>query len=296
MTLYRIHIRPKGGKENVKKSFDYCLEKNVLGMGWPIELSSLEWAEYESQATEIYGKGKFNSVKYLKRNIKENDLLWTRDTKGNYYLAKTLSEWEYLPNQEALDADIINVVRCNLIEVPSVDDVPGKVIACFRPARTIQAIRDATTADYSKYLWNKISNTNFFSFPEKQFDNVFSFLDSEETEEIVFIYFQINGWVVVPNSRKVDTMNYEFYLINKKTKEKAIVQVKTGHTSLSPKEWVTKKEKVFLFQSNNKYNEEAPSTNIVCLSPIEIKEFMYSNRELLPSNINHWLDVADKKI
>jgi len=300
MTVFRIHTRPKGGLADSKVSFSYCVNASVLGLGWQTKSQNndVTWDEYKKEAIEIYGEKELSRVKYLKNNVKKGDLIWTRDSKGNYYLGKVDSGWEYLSNDDAQDADIVNIVRCDLKPIPSIDDVPGKVIACFRPARTIQAIRDETTSDYTQYLWNKISNSEYFTLPEEKFKNVFSFLDSEETEDVIFIYLQKQGWIVIPNSRKFDTMNYEFYLIHKDSKEKAVVQVKTGHTSLTPKNWKEKKEKVFLFQSNNKYNGASDSSKVICISPSSIKEFMLKNKYLLPSSIAHWLEIAEgeKKI
>lgn len=297
MTVFRIHIRPKGGLAKSKISFAYCLKEKVLGVGWQTKTqnNTSTWLEYLSEAETIYRNKSLSRVKYFEKNVKENDLIWTRDSEGSYYLGKVKSGWEYYSNTEAQDADIVNIVRCNLIKIPSVDDVPGKVVACFRPSRTIQAIRDKTASNYSKYLWNKISSSTFYSLPKESFKNVFSFLGAEETEDVIFIYLQLKGWVVIPNSRKADTMKYEFYLINKTTKEKSIVQVKTGHTKLIPKEWENWKEKVFLFQANGNYVGISLNKNVVSIKPKDIESFMYSNKELLPSNIVHWLNIAESE-
>jgi hypothetical protein len=294
MAVYRIHIRPKGGLADPIFSFNYCLKEQVLGLGWQTgQNSGISWDEYEKNAIEIFGNRELSRVRYLKNNIKKDDLIWTRDTTGNYYLAKVLSEWEYYINSEAKDADIANVVRCDLLKVTSVNDVPGKIVACFRPSRTVQAIRNNTAVEYSKYLWNRLSKTDNYTLSSIKFGNIFSFLDAEETEDVIFIYLQTLGWIVVPNSRKADTMSYEFYLINKNTHEKAIVQVKTGHTPLSPDapQWINRNEKVFLFQSSGIYKCDSKK-NVICIEPDIIEDFMYNNQNLLPSNILHWLKKA----
>jgi hypothetical protein len=290
MKIYRIHIRPKGSSVI---SFAYCIKQQVLGLGWQTksQKNGVSWEEYEKEAESIYGSKDLSRVRYLRNNVRENDLIWTRDTEGNYYLGKVLSGWEYFTNVEAQDADITNVVRCNLIKVDSVDDVPGKIVASFRPSRAIQEVRDTTAVGYSKYFWNKISSTNDYKLSDEKHENIFSYINSEETEDIIFIYLQTKGWIVVPHSRKGDTMNYEFYLIHSKTKQKAIVQVKTGNTPLNPDDWSKKKEQVFLFQANGNYNGSA-SEGIECISPKEIENFMYTNQELMPSNISYRLDMA----
>lgn len=293
MNIYRIHIRPKGGLANPALSFKYCLTEQVLGVGWQTESqrSGVSWAEYEKEAVKIYGSDELSRVRFLKDHIKPNDLLWTRDTKGNYYLAKVLSEWEYYTNKEAQEADITNVVRCKLLKIQSVDEVPGKVIACFRPSRTIQGIRDPVAQNYSRFLWNRLSNSSDFQINTNEFRNIFTFLDSEQTEDVIFIYLQTTGWIVVPNSRKADTMNYEFYLIRKEDHRRAVVQVKTGWTSLDVNQWKETQEYVFLFQSNGQYRGHGQD-NVVCIEPKAIEDFIYSNLDLMPKNISHWAKFA----
>ena len=177
MTVFRIHTRPKGGLSDSKVSFLYCVKTGVLGLGWQTKSQNNKatWDEYKKEAIKIYGEKELSRVKYLKNNVKKDDLIWTRDSKGNYYLGKVDSGWEYFSNDDAQKADIVNIVRCNIKQIPSIDDVPGKVIACFRPARTIQAIRDKTASDYTQYLWNKITETEYFVLPKEKFKNVFSF-------------------------------------------------------------------------------------------------------------------------
>lgn len=293
-SVYRIHIRPKGEAEP-NKSFKYCLDNQVLGLGWQVDAhSSISWEEYINKAKEKYdkyGKNELSRVMYFYENLKENDLIWTRDKQGRYYIGRVKSGWEYLLNQDAKDADIVNVVRCDLKRIPSIDEVPGKVIASFRPPRTIQAISSNAVSIYSQYLWNKLRKEEFYSFSKYNLSNIFSFLDSEETEDVIFIYLQTQGWIVVPNSRKGDTMSYEFYLINKTTSEKAIVQVKTGHVTIEPQEWTARSEKVFLFQANGKYGSSLYD-NVICIKLEDIESFMLENKKLLPASISHWIDIA----
>ncbi|MFH1797854.1 MAG: hypothetical protein ABH844_00680 [Candidatus Omnitrophota bacterium] len=297
MSVYRIHIRPKGGKANPDASFAYCLKKQVLGLGWQTksQISGVSWDAYEKEAKKIHGADQLSRVRFLKNKISPNDLIWTRDTKGCYYLAKVLSGWEYYTNHEAQDADITNVVRCKIIRVESVCDVPGKVIACFRPSRTIQGIKDPIAEKYSYYLWNRLSGVADYEVDAKEFKNIFTFLDSEQAEDVVFIYLQTKGWIVVPNSRKADTMNYEFYLIHKKYHHRAIVQVKTGRTRLDVSKWSGIKEHVILFQANG-YYENVGAKNVECLNPEVLEGFVYNNLELMPENIAHWAKTCPRVI
>jgi hypothetical protein len=289
MTVFRLHIRPGGGLANPEFSFAYCLHEQVLGVGWQTYSDKMisTWEEYEAEANQQHDD--LSRVRYLKQCVKEDDLIWTRCTSGRYYLAKVASEWEYFTNDRAKDADIVNVVRCKILKVAAIDDVPGKVVACFRPTRAIQAIAGDDMRQYSQHLWNKLSETNYYALSENVGGSIFPFLGSDATEDVIFIYLQTQGWLVVPNSRKADTMSFEFYLIHHETRERAVVQIKTGNTSLNSNEWIDRGERVFLFQSNGPYFGETRES-VVCIPPAEIETFMMENRDLLPGSIVYWMD------
>lgn len=287
MTVYRIHIRPGGGLADSDFSFSYCLDQQVLGVGWQTysdrEVST--WEEYETEASQHHDD--LSRVRYVKNYVKKDDLIWTRCPQGHYYLAKVISEWEYLSNDRAKNADIVNVVRCEILKVPAIDAVPGKVVACFRPTRAIQKIADESMHLYSQFLWNTLSGTTYYSISDNVGGNIFSFLGSDATEDVIFLYLQTIGWLVVPNSRKADTMSFEFYLIHRETKERAVVQIKTGNTWLNTDEWSDRNERVILFQSNGLYSGGIHST-VACIQPTEIDNFIAKNHGLLPASISYW--------
>ena len=112
MTVFRIHIRPSGGDNDKKKSFKYCLDNRVLGMGWAVKetgKSRLSWDEYIVDAKKIPEYKNVQNVRYLHCKVKVNDLIWTRDTMGCYYLGRVTSPWKYLATAKALQADIVNI-------------------------------------------------------------------------------------------------------------------------------------------------------------------------------------------
>jgi hypothetical protein len=285
-------------------SFAYCLEEEVLGVGWQVPVrdgTRLTWETYLQLAIEEHGAENLSRVRYLHDNVKPGDLIWTRDTGGRYYLAKvevprdvigqTDSAWEYFDTPRGRDADIVNVVRCRIVPVPQADDIPGKIVACFRPSRTIQAVSDSTTLLYSQMLWNQLAGLPYQSSSNSAPLDIFSFLDAETTEDVVFIYLQYQGWIVVPNSRRADTMRYEFVAIHRETYDRALVQVKTGSTPLAMNVWSGFREKVFLFQSHGIYTGEA-TPNVFPISPTTIHAFMSEHIDVMPRSVQRWIGYA----
>lgn len=285
MYLFRIHIRPGGGSADMKETFKYCLKNGLLGVGWRIESNknTTDWDEYLNEASKIHKN--LNVCKYIKKWVGDGDgdLVWTRDISGEYYLAKVISGWEYWVDQEAIDKDIdiANIFRVEFKKV-AIDQVPGKVVACFRAPRTIQEIADKKAIEYSKYLWNRLASENYYEVDSSKFSDVFMMLDDEETEDLVFLYLQSLGWYVVPNSRKADSMSFEYLAIKPNTGDKALTQVKTGNVRLNKKEFSRYPYRIFLFQSNDLYEGE-DAENICCITRDELNEFLNNSLEWLPS-------------
>lgn len=299
--VFRLHIRPKGGNADPVLSFAHCLANNVLGLGWAVGLlpeTRPTWEEYEALA-KVEHRGKngeeadLGRVRFLHSRVHARDLIWTRDTLGKYYLAKIESPWEYHETPASRAADIVNFVKCRILAVPEPDDIPGKVVACFRAQRTIQSIIDPTSVAYSQLLWNRLSCSNDYVVAGNDTQTIYSYIDSETMEDVIFIYLQLHGWVVIPSSRKADTMGFEYILINRETYEHAVAQVKTGNTTLNRENWKDFGQRVFLFQASGLYlGAETPG--VTCIAPSEIESFMCTEREIMPRVVRRWLDFIDR--
>lgn len=292
MNIYRLHLRPAGSVSK-EETFEYCLKNKVLGVGWKIypQQQEADWDEFVELASKTHPN--LNVCYYIKNRIRPDDLIWTRDTLGQYYLARVLSGWKYWMNEEAIerDIDIANVVEADIRKVAT-DDVPGKVVACFRATRTLQKVNDTTAHEYSKFLWNDISEQTVYSISVEEKLDIFSMLDSEEIEDLIFVYLQSKGWFVVPNSRRVDTMSFEFLLIHKESKKKSWIQVKSGNTPLTCSGYLNLEFGVFLFQSKGIYQGE-PDSNVEIIDRHELEGFLSKYLEYLPTVFSKKLEMVN---
>lgn len=287
MYVFRIHIRPQGGLANPELSFSYCLKNKLFGVGWQIPKKKdelIDWNTYEQRAVEEY-VGKISVMRYIKKWVSKGDLVWTRDTKGQYYIGQVLSPWEYFDNAEARDADIVNVFRVKLKKVGSIDEVPGKIIACFRASKTIQEIANEAAIIYTKKLWNQLIGKTEYEIDK--IDSIWNLLSDEQVEDLIFLYLQANNWYVIPNSRKKDTMAYEFYLINKSSFNRAIVQAKTGNSYINLDDYRDNKEIIFLFQPNDCFSGNKRD-NMNVIRKEELESFIEQNKKIIPANILKW--------
>jgi len=273
-------------------TFDYCLKNGILGVGWRTNSNknTKDWDEYFKEASQIHGN--LQICKYINKWVSEGDLVWTRDAVGTYYLARVTSGWEYWTSQEAndLDIDVANIFRV-IFKSIDIDAVPGKVVACFRATRSIQEIADKKAREYTKHLWNTLSNEQVYQIDKSGFADIFMMLDDEETEDLVFLYLQSQGWHVLPNSRKGDTMSFEYLAVNPKTGEKALSQVKTGQVTINKDDYVHYSQKIFLFQSNELY-VGVGAQNIICISRAEILELLNNSLDWLPKSFQRKVEIV----
>jgi len=292
MYVFRIHIRPQGGSADMKTTFDYCLKNGILGVGWRTssDRNTKKWDEYFAEASQEHDD--LNVCKYIHREVHKGDLVWTRNPEGDYYIAQVTSGWEYWTTKESrrLDIDIANVFRCIFNKV-SIYEVPGKIVACFRAPRTIQEIADERAWEYSRHLWNVLSGKNIYPIDKATYSDIFMMLDDEETEDLVFLYLQSQGWYVIPNSRKGDSMSFEYLCCNPVSAEVAGTQVKTGGTSLNKDDYTHYPHKIFLFQSEELYSGKG-AKNVTAISRKELLEFIKKSETWLPKSLKRKLEIV----
>lgn len=282
MNVYRIHIRPSGGRADGRTTFDYCLHHGVLGVGWRTksQRSTKDWSVYEAEARELHPS--LAVCSYIERHVRPNDLVWTRDLDGRYYLARVTSSWEYWSTEEAIteDIDIANVFFCDIRQVPT-EAVPGMVVASFRAPRSIQAVNEAHAQAFTKRLWNDLAGENTYDVDRAAYNDPFMMLDDRETEDLLFLYLQTRGWFVLPSTRRKDTMSFEYGLVNPRQNVVAWAQVKTGNTPLDPSSYAKYPHPVFLFEPNEIYTS-VPPENVTCVSRSEMLGFIDESMGWLP--------------
>ena len=274
-------------------TFRHCLENRVLGVGWRVDglANTRDWAEYERVAQPAHDS--IAQPRYIATHVSPGALVWTRDADARYYLARVQSGWEYWTSPEAatMDIDIANIFRCEDFCEVELDRVPGTVVTSFGlRGKSMQRIASRSALAYSQDLWNGWVGEPIYDIDRTQFPDIFAMLDSEETEDLVFLYLQSRGWYVVPNTRKGNTMRFEFMLACSRTGEKALVQVKTGKVPLNIDSYANDRYRIFLFQSNEHY-EGGAADHITCLRRDELKAFLLDRIEMFPRSFQTKLRI-----
>jgi len=214
-----------------------------------------------------------------------DDLVWMRSPQGVYHLCKVKGPWEYRTQPEYRKVDIVNIRPVQIVEVGVSIHVPGKVIACFRPARTVQRINDDTALFVSERIWTK-GTGGVPSPPDREVD-IFSLLSDKDCEDLISVYLQMKGWVVYPAQHRADTPAYEFVLRHRSDFQEAVVQVKTGWSTIDLGTLPSTMDIAFAFQPNGQYVGENPKASIIKRE--DVLDFIKSNPFLIPDAVRIWL-------
>jgi hypothetical protein len=286
-SLWRLHIRPKGGDDDARMSTSFCLQKGIIGMGWPVSDTGVErstdFAWYKAAAEKEYeGTTSWSSVRAF-AEAEIGDLVWFRDLDGHYYIAELTHAWEYCYQGDHIPADIVNFRHARIVKAGLADAVPGNVIACFRPPRTFQQISAPGMLAFAANVVGKPTD-------DTTKGDLFDYLTDEDFENIVFVYLQREGWYVLPGTRRADTPHYEYVLVHRNTGERAIVQVKSGHTGIDASLYEGE-EKAFLFAASEQYGEHIPS-NVILISRPELISFMRSDFKVQTDAVNRWISLV----
>jgi len=295
MNVWRINLKP-GAASGIDPR-QLCLQKGIVGVGWQIDYNNepISWETYETEATKIYyekgDKSWWPAINAIHNRIKQDDLIWTRDWQGIYYVGRITSDWYYDTHKDCEQADMINVRKCDWQKIGTVEAVPGKIVNSFIPARTVQRVMGNTIEIFSKYTFNKVSGNDIYKINLPENSNIFSLLSSDDCEDILGLYLQLKeDYLIVPSSCKSDTMNYEYELRHKDTGDKAVVQVKNGQVDLHTDDFCNINSIVFLLTTKGQYLGERHE-NIHFVDPTKMENFVYDNLDIMPDKIRNWTEI-----
>ncbi|MBO4106607.1 ribonuclease D [Streptococcus suis] len=284
-----IRINLKTHAENRKDLIDYCLSnhKQFLAIGWAGEFETFE-AYFN---TVRRGMKRINPVLNIFRNVAIDDLFWTRDLEGNYWICRSKGKAEAFFSKE-LDIGAVIPVEAYKVGL----QVPGQIKASFNRANagTANEIRDAIIEEYSKATYNNLSQTDHYQVNQLR-GNLLDNLPDFDLEELVISYIQIKyDYYVLSNSiaSKSTTIKIEceFLSRNPANVSKAVVQVKGKKAAtldaMQFSSFVEAGYKVFLFAPNVENAEKLK--NIIVITPSELLDFYNTNKIILPTSITQW--------
>ena len=291
----RIHLKRD---DNIRKELiDFCLNNSeqYVAIGWSWLSKDIKLDDFQEFYNRIKKKnGKAHPAINVFRDAKIDDLFWTRDLSGNYWICKVKSSAIVVCDTHL---DIGSVIPVDAFNVGM--QVPGQIKSSFnRPlGGTIEKIRDKSIIEYSKLIFNKFSKKNYFevtTYSGGLLDNLPEF----DLEELVISYLQIKeNYYVLSNSiaKKSTTIKIECEMISRdiNNPRKAVVQVKGKKANvldaLEFKQYVDDGYLVYLYAP--KIINLDQIKNVIQVEDSDLLAFYEENKLIIPRSITQWEDL-----
>lgn len=308
--VVRIHLKT-GGEEGAvdrEKLLDFCLhrkESQCVVVGWSCAYKDVSFPirtfadyykaveEWNRKEREKWGKAfRMNAAINRFAETKENDLFWTRDLEGNYWICRARGSAESYYD-ELLDIGALVPVEAYMYGI----EVPGQISASFSRARggIAEALRDELIIAFSKQTFNKLSGRNVYTISKIGTGDLLDNLPPFDLEELVISYIQIvEGYYVLSNSiaNKSTTIKIEceFRSRDKTDPKRAVVQVKGGRSmEIDAEEYKAydKEGYVVYFFAPKVLNIEKLK-NAIWISRETLLDFYNEYKTVLPDSVTKW--------
>ena len=279
-----------------KALVEFCLcqtDHQYVAIGWSYIYGGNQIQDYRSYYEAVKKNVKrLNPALNIFREAKKDDLFWTRDLDGVYWICRAKGEAEpYYDAVQDIGARI--AVEAYAVGI----EVPGQIKASFnRPRGGItERIDDKIIVEYSKHIYNIKAGKNVLDVQKFQ-SNILDNLPDFELEELVISYIQLKeNYYVLSNSiaNKSTTIKIECEFISRDVNDirKAVVQVKGGKASIDAMdyaEYVKNKYVVYLYAPKIENLKKSGCTEI---SRGELETFYKDFKALLPESITCWEDL-----
>ncbi len=283
-----------------KQLIDFCLnsEKQFIAIGWtkPFEInpSIKTYQEYYEILKTAYKGKRRNPAHNIFLNARTNDLFWTRDLDGMYWIcrAKGLAQSMYI---EDIGVGAVIPVEAYKYDI----EVPGQIKASFNRQRggTCEYIKDKIIQEFSKKAYNDMSGECFYEL-EKIDGCLLDNLPDFDLEELVISYIQLHeNYYLVSNSiaNKSTTIKIECEFIsrNKNLFKKAVVQVKGGKSkTVDAGEYTEFDKKGYTIYLYAPYiSNKSSLKNMIEITRNDLLSFYEDYKSILPKSITKWEDL-----
>jgi hypothetical protein len=282
----------------------HCVEGGVIGIGWRLDElapgTSLEVVVemIEKKSEPGWGRRAAQAVHRFGAEAQVGDFVWTRDTSGRYLLARISGPYRYDISEAAKVVDVHQVRAVEWAPRALNDlEVPGAVIRCFVGAgSSFSRIHDEGARVLTLWLWEKLHDRAPPRLEITPGEVLSGHLDPYDVEDLVYVWLQVaRGYVVLPCARQRDTPAYEWTMIDRVTRRRAIAQIKTGAEPVVLASLASAvagdATDTFAFATGGCYVGD-PALVTAIIESDDLLAFVREHPDLLPERVKAWFELA----
>ena len=284
MQTWKLSIKPDSEVPH-QDVLEKCkqIAQSLIGVGWHHAFvdnhpNNLEEAK---NLVRDYWKSYPSQLKSFIEEMKAGDHVWVHQD-GKFYLCKVKDDQvlygrDIDPNY--IRYDLGHAKKACWVEVPE-KFVSGRIQRGVIAQRAIQRIHiSSEEARVNEHIFDKLRE-DFNWYPEIDEEKLnrllsdvtnselFSFMTSDEVEDVVAAYLQTRGWIIIKSTCFRSKPKFEFTMLDRH-RRLAHVQVKSGQYSLSPRDYeenfyIDKNNLIFLFSTKTENPYPGESIDNVC--------------------------------
>ena len=282
MNVWKIGYK-KGAPEGINE-LRYCLSRSIVGVSrddhspvvWENVPGFRRFRDYPSQLYAIFDR------------IEENDLIWTRDELGVYYLGR-ITEYRRTRFGKGQTVPDELYARCAWFRIGTVDAVSREVADAFEPYRKFRLVPDDEVSLYSRLVYNRQTNGYRYPVTERADEDLFSRFSIEEYPDFVSLYLQVrHGYRLIPSTFLRDTRAFNFTILVGNSGTTGLVKVSVDDTRIATDEYGAFPGPIYIFAPYADLDGVVPR-NMSIIAVKDLEKFMIRNLALLPAGIGNWV-------
>lgn len=208
------------------------------------------------------------------------DFCWAYDShKGQYWCGKVLGGFQYRQGGFFDEFDLHILRPCRWMSVGTAESVPGSIRRAFAgPFGTVTAL----TSDRARII-----NATKIALGEPALavcGGLYEAAAPEDLEDLVALYLQLQGWLLLPTTAKASMASYEFVMVHRDTGARAGVQVKSGNVNRLEQDVADEFDVFFVFLAGANPTVLGDA-RIRLINREELRDFAKSHRNLLPRRL-----------
>lgn len=302
-TLWKLTIAPYGKTDPEADSFAFCRERSIVGVGWTFDSRPRHWSEVEAAfwATNWATKPRSypRALRIFSERVKEGDHVWVYDKDDRtYYVCHVTGGWQYKQGSPWDEHDIHNFFPAIWRAVRQ-DLVPGIVRRRMTmPGAAMIITDDEHWCRYSQLVFeegndlpSEVDSDRLRALAIRLASlaptEVFRVLDQDETEDLVGLFLQEQGWRMLKSSSYRSQRDVECIMRRAVDGEgeTCAYQVKSGETiTINSKDYehLHNLGTIFVFSTATGRDPYAGVTDrVIPIPQVEIRDFLADNLALL---------------
>jgi hypothetical protein len=278
--VLRLRILTSSRDTHPGEAEEFCLERGVAAVGWPVARRPSSWDDYRELALDWYSQRELNTVERLVR-APTGTLVWFRDREGVYHLGELHGLWHYDSGPDAARLDIANQRPCRWQKVGPALDVPGAVVRAFTgPGPAVRRVANESVGLYSRALMD--GRVPAEDIPLEVL--IRDLLDDTDVEDLVALYLQhVEGVVVVPPDRQRGHPGYDLEFVAPGAR-RGLVQVKSGEMAFDFDSLPADQGERWAYVASGRVSGEG-----TLITTAQLAEFMTAARDWLPGKLRRWI-------